>query len=320
MQCNICKTHTEDKLFSKHIRKEHKLTNQEYYDLYLATASNNKICPVCSSLKTRFKNLVEGYTKTCSYTCSYNSEEISKIRSNSKLGSKQSEETIAKRIANTDQTKKEKTRIKTMLEKYGTSSTVCVMDAESKQIRSEKISKKLKGRNKSVETIKKHVESRRKNNSYGHTEQTKNTISEKIRSLHQSDNPPVTVSEINQPGRGHKFGTFDGIFYRSSYELKFLEQCKQYGIIVQSAANIDFRIQYMGDDGKLHMYYPDFYLPEYDTLIEIKPENLLFSETNQIKFDAAALQSDVSNYMVLTEEDLFFEHDLWVKKLEYILP
>jgi len=98
------------------------------------------------------------------------------------------------------------------------------------------------------------------------------------------------------------------MYYRSSYELRFMEYCFANKIDYQSAENKEFRLEYIVE-GKRHWYYPDFYLEKYDCVIEIKPESLLTNDTVLNK-----ISTGMQNYrfFVITEEELenlddFFE-------------
>lgn len=57
-----------------------------------------------------------------------------------------------------------------------------------------------------------------------------------------------------------------GLYYQSTYELDFINFCKIKNIIVENCVIV---FDYMFND-KNKKYYPDFYLPEYNTIIEIK--------------------------------------------------
>ena len=63
-------------------------------------------------------------------------------------------------------------------------------------------------------------------------------------------------------------------------------------------------------ESKLRMYYPDFYLPDYDIIIEIKPLSMLDFENNEIKIDTGMRRHSL---VLVTEEELedldaFFEY------------
>lgn len=67
-----------------------------------------------------------------------------------------------------------------------------------------------------------------------------------------------------------KRGSYKGIHCDSTYELGFLVYCIDHDInIIRN--NKSFQYEY---NQKIHNYYPDFYLPDYNIFIEIKGRNI----------------------------------------------
>ena len=64
-----------------------------------------------------------------------------------------------------------------------------------------------------------------------------------------------------------KIENFNDIKYQGSYELDFLQKCKELNLLDKLSSKIT--IEYFIDDKK-HTYHPDFYFKEYNLLIEIK--------------------------------------------------
>lgn len=95
----------------------------------------------------------------------------------------------------------------------------------------------------------------------------------------------------------YKHGTYNGFYYQSSYELAFLKEIDY----VVERGDKHFVEYYF--EGRRHRYYPDFYLPEIDTIIEIKPFKLLWDKRNKIKFKAAA-EKYGDRFMIITEYEL----------------
>lgn len=243
-------------------------------------------CGAPTEMKSR-KHL--GHKKYCSKDC--NNAMLKRERT----GRKQSDETIAKRIANTDQSKKEKARKLSLITKYGVDNAILVPGAK------EKSSKKNRGRKRprSDEHQRKIIESKRRNGTLSHNETTKHKIAESLKALYQTDDAPVTITKT-MTGR-HSYGYCNGLYYRSSYEHLFLKYCETNDIKVESAENKEYRVPYWIGD-KRHFYYPDFYLPEYNAVIEVKAGGMLSDTTNIIKFDAAAKVYE--NYIIVDEEVL----------------
>ena len=220
----------------------------------------------------------------------FNSKEQRERFSKRAKGVKQSPETIAKRIKNTDQKKKEKTRRETILKRYKDGKIPYKRDPN-------KIRKPLPPRTE--EHQRKIIESKRKNDTLKHSNETKQKIKEKIRQVYESDDPPITIS--NSSNNSYKHGYYNGMYYRSSYELYFLIYCFENNIKVESAETKEFRLRYIDINGKMRMYYPDFYLPDYESIIEIKPLSMIDYKNNPIKIVAAATNYAFS---LVTEEEL----------------
>lgn len=76
-----------------------------------------------------------------------------------------------------------------------------------------------------------------------------------------------TILEIHekQQKSGFRCYEYNNIFYRGSYELDFIKFCENNGIEIKKPG----RIKYFIND-QLHYYFPDFFIPKYNLLIEIK--------------------------------------------------
>jgi endogenous inhibitor of DNA gyrase (YacG/DUF329 family) len=278
-----------------HIKYLHLLSNKEYYDTYIKSNTDG-VCPICNK-ETSFRG-GKGYLKYCSIRCASLDPEKREKQSELMIGKRQSQETIKKRIDNTDQNKKEENRKNTMLSKYNSLSTDDALSDKEIEEKYLKISQANKGKLHSKEHHEKVINSKRLNGTLLHSEETKRKISEASRKYFSSDNPPITLSESKYKGRGHKCGYISGLYFRSSYEETFIKYCIENSIKIESAETKEFRIQYE-IDGKNKMYYPDFYLPDYDVVVEIKPLSLL--DFNMEKIDAACFEY---SYVIITEEEL----------------
>jgi len=298
VKCSICqKTFKNNNGLGKHIHNNHEINRQDYYDTHISEIS--KFCKCCGKEKT-FRGLGEGYRIYCSVKCRSKDTEPSKYWE----GKKQSKDTIKKRIQNTDQLSKEHKRKQTMIEKYGVDNPSMIPEVK------ETISKKTKGkkRPRSKEHQNKIIQSKKINNSLKHTLTTRQKIINSLNNYYQKGNDQcVTVTSLPSNGRGHKTGYHNGILYRSSYELKFLHFCEKYDILVTSCESKQYRVRYHYEN-KQRWYYPDFYLPQYDICVEVKPKSM-FDEQFYAKKDAACLV--YSNYKVVNENHLIEERKLY---------
>lgn len=256
---------------TRHISLIHKITKKEYYDIFIKK-ENEGLCATCGGQTSFIGN---SYKKYCSEECYHKN--------------KQSAEHIAKRIRNTNQIEKEKKKQETLLKRYPNGKVPYKKPLNKKPLppRTEEHQRKI-------------IESKRKNNTLKHSDKTRAKIKEAVIKLYESDDPPITISDSSN--NNHKHGYCNGIYFRSSYELLFISYCFDNGIKVESAETKEFRVRYVDKFGKPRMYYPDFYLPDYDAVVEIKPIELLLSnENNMIKAIAGAKNH---NYSIVTEEDL----------------
>jgi hypothetical protein len=125
------------------------------------------------------------------------------------------------------------------------------------------------------------------------------------------NNPMYGKPSPKKTGNGLS-GHYKGIYFRSIYELSYLYYLIINNINYELAEKKKFKIHYIMD-GKNRTYYPDFYLPDTDTLIEIKPKALLNTKENLLKFDAA--KKAYKNFTVLDETMFTFIHKTIIKQL-----
>lgn len=284
----------------KHVFAKHKeYTKKSYYDLFLRS-EHEGICE-CGA-ETTFRDAGRGYLEFCSRACFSNSE---KTRTNMSLkasGKKQSALTIQKRIANTDQLKKEERRKATCLEKYGVENTSQIPDVATK------ISQGNKGKrqHRSIEHQLKIIESKRVNATLAHSQETRTKISIGLRLSSKFQLAAKNGSFVSTGAKSAARtlgGYFKGLHFRSSYELAFLIEMHLLNISVVSAETSEFACEYTLDDERKHSYYPDFFLPSSKTVIEIKPRSMLNNHIVKLKI-AAAEAKFKKNIKVLTEYEL----------------
>lgn len=74
------------------------------------------------------------------------------------------------------------------------------------------------------------------------------------------------LTKFDKPSGRGKRGTYKGIYCQSSWELAYVLFCFDNKInFVRNNKHFEYIF-----DGKTHNYFPDFYLPDTDTYIEIK--------------------------------------------------
>jgi hypothetical protein len=68
-----------------------------------------------------------------------------------------------------------------------------------------------------------------------------------------------------QQKSGFKCKEYNGVFHRRTYELNFIKYCESNKIDIEKPSSIEYNI---GENK--HYYFPDFYLPKYNLIVEVK--------------------------------------------------
>lgn len=145
-------------------------------------------------------------------------------------------------------------------------------------------------------------------NSRIRTDEIKQKISSSVKcTLNKLDFRP-TKSWKNKSGNSNsKFytGYFNKIYCESSYELIFLIYCFDNNIKVERCP---FKFSYTYDNKK-HLYFPDFYLPEYDMIIELKGKNQYYKK-DVVKLKAESVKDH--SYLIIWDEDITNKYIPWI--------
>jgi len=289
MTCKICNIEFKNiHTLSIHLNFKHSITSKEYYDSYLLKENEGK-CEVCNK-DTTFRGLGVGYLKNCSMKCSSLNENIK--RGHSK-GKKQSNETIQKRINNTNQKLKESKRKNTMLKTYGVDNPMKLDDVKSK------VSSKLKGvkLERTSEWQENIIKSKRENGTLKHTDEAKQKIKDSLNKHYENNLDRVKyLSKSNN----HFCGWYNNLYFRSSLELSFLIFNQEKNFI--SCENNQYKVIYE-KNGKHKSYYPDFTDGEF--IYEIKPSTLLTYNDNDLKIKRA-IEIFGENFKIITENEVSY--------------
>ncbi len=115
----------------------------------------------------------------------------------------------------------------------------------------------------------------------------------------------INISGENHPNYGKimpnlEMGTGIGGWYKNHYfrslkELSYMIYLDKNNIKWETAEQKRFIIKYINSKNINRTYRPDFFLPEFNKLIEIKPKNLHFLENIQLKTEAAIEFCKVNN-------------------------
>jgi len=294
--CPICSKNCDTlRSISLHINKSHqKNTKNVLFDVYPELFRNCLYCnnKIPSYITDKQSN------KCCDAKC------ISLWRKSIK----QSQETINKRIQNTDQKKKEQTRQKTMIKNYGS-----LLYVPNPKERSKKLSQALKGIKHTQEHHAKVTKSKIKNGTIKHTQETKDKIRKKVTKA--LNDPNFDKSRLISHNKNNSNqGYYKGFYCRSSYEKLFVDFCEEYNIELLSAENNNYAVKYESD-GKIRTYFPDFYLVNFDLVVEIKPISMYNHGDNLTKFVEAKKKY---RFEVLTEEEHILNKKNWNLLYEHL--
>jgi len=285
-----------------HVTNNHGLSSKEYYDNFLKKKGEGE-CNVCGN-ETTYRNSNVGYLRTCSTECASLDLDYRKKRSESRKGKPQSQETINKRINNTNQELKEINRKNTMIKKYGVDNPMKLNDIK------DKVSDKLTGikQDRTDEWQKNIITSKRKNGTLKHNLETKNKIRNSINKHYQENLDREKYLSTSNNIR-HLNGWYNGLYFRSSLELSFLVKNSDKTL---SSCEIKKYVVRYSVKGTIKSYYPDYTDGEF--IYEIKPTSLLTFGFNQVKISAAK-EKFGNNYKVITEQECSYIPKDVIKKL-----
>lgn len=130
-------------------------------------------------------------------------------------------------------------------------------------------------------------------------EQYREKMSKKCKRQHETGN-------LNPMGYAPKEKSYfyESIRMRSSWEVKLAEILDSHNIRFEyETLQVDYEL-----DGKSHRYYPDFYLPECNVLLEVKPQYKLNNPDVIAKRESSIKLG--YRYKFVTEKELFNQDEL----------
>ncbi len=306
--CTLCeRVFKSIRSLIRHANHSHGLDSKDYYDQFLKDPLEGS-CLVCNGA-TEYRSASTGYLKYCSVLCSHACPSYREKVASSKRGTKQSEDHVRKRIQSTDQLSKENTRKSTLLRNFGVDNPGQIPHVKKALSLAHKGSVKLR----SHDHQRRIILSRMKNGTLRHTVITREKIAKAIQTSEKvaaSIEMGLHISHSKNHSRCLN-GKLGGIHFRSSYELAFLLEMHKSGTEVISAENKSFRVKYEFQD-KEYYYYPDFFIPSMQCLVEIKPKNMLEYGANPHKLKAAEQYCSSMNYnfRIYTEDHLMSAKDI----------
>ena len=140
------------------------------------------------------------------------------------------------------------------------------------------------------------IDSKRKNGTLKHSNETKSKIGDGLNKYHSLNlDREKYISKSNNIS--HFCGWYNGLYFRSSLELSFLFINKE--VSFTSCEKNKYKIIYE-KDGKQKVYYPDY--TDGDIIYEIKPSTLLEYKDNDLKIKKG-LELYGDKYKVITEKE-----------------
>ena len=255
--CQICNRNFKSKLSEiRHVSQAHNKTSKEYYDLFYKKEIED-VCPVCNK-ETKFLNIVEGYTKTCSHKCACTLHRKNLAADSEKFQKFKEVVSINQRNIWKNRTNEENVIIRSKIAKTST--------ANNSKLTKEELAIKY-GRYHTCddETIDRL-------NRLG-AEQCIKNIQNQISGYHKA------MKGKFKPNNPKKYkGDPTNIIYRSSYEFKLMTFLDANPNVLQWNSE-EVIIPYRSPiDGRIHRYYVDFWVEQISSdgkneilLIEVKP-------------------------------------------------
>ena len=321
-KCKICNKEFKSKTtLIVHIKKEHIF--KEYYDLHIKKENegNCEICGETTNFHIRYKN---AYDKTCSKKCKselnilkrkktwQNNYGVDHPHKNMNIILKK-KKTCLEKYGDENFINIEKQK-ETNLEKYGVEYTSQFNKTKEKI---KKSCKKVYKENNIIDKRKKTMlkkygvehssnmedfeEKRRKtriknfnNPTFNNQSKIKNTCNKKY-----GCNSPMQNEEIfikNQKS-GCQAKPFKNLYYRGSFELDFLE--KYYDKFnIQQGLTFDYEFE-----GTKRKYFSDFYLPDFNLIVEIK-SSYYYKKNYKIMLEKEkASINEGFNYLIIIDKD-----------------
>jgi len=116
-------------------------------------------------------------------------------------------------------------------------------------------------------------------------------------------------------------GHYKGVFFRSLLELVCMQQLELEGVAFESIEHEKIRIPYVGWNGQKMTYVPDILIKDRKHLIEVKPERLSRTKTNELKFEAAReyCRNNDLQFVIFTENSTTITKEMAVNHKDVTL-
>jgi len=291
--CQICqKEYPTLSHLSKHINT-HNISKKEYYDNYLKKKGDG-VCPICHSSTPYTNKWQNAYKIYCSNECK-------------KAGvPKNVERTSIERygVSNVNKLKDIRNKIKiTNEEIYGNSCPMQNLEIQRNIRRKnlERLGVELPFQSKKIQ--KKGAITRKEKYGGEYTFQS----SELVEKIHKTNmlryGMPNPIQSLGVFSKQQLSGLFikrykeSSLFYQGSYELDFLE--KYYDLLnIQRAPFIKYKFR-----DKERIYYPDFYIPSINLIIEVKNKYLAKRDKQTIRAKKKAVIQQGFQFIMIVNKN-----------------
>jgi hypothetical protein len=271
--CLYCKKSFKNNCWlSRHIKKVHNTSFVDYYNYFFKKEDEGK-CKKCKK-DTKFK--YSKYDEYCSISCS----------------------TSLKNEKNWKKKEYRENRLQSMKNTMITSEGI-----SNKNIQNWK---KKEYREKMLKVLEPNLF----NNFQSSINWSCENFKEKMRisNLKKWENPKYRENMELKNGRGTSGKFIDsGIHFASTWEAIVIYKYLQEGKKIERCPT-KYKIKYIGKDNKEHNYYPDFYIPEENLIIEVKSQWQIDSNHREAKTKIDAALNEFArlnvNYVVMSDNKI----------------
>jgi uncharacterized C2H2 Zn-finger protein len=307
-ECN--KTFKNMQRLSVHIKNEHKY--KKYYDKWLKEKGEG-LCKSCGK-KTLFISFKkQGYKKTCCSRCMglYNSSKLTsksiekrKQTNKEKYGytafnNKKGKQTKLEKYGNENYNNHEKYK-QTCQEKWGVDNVFQVEEIKEKSkqtclknngVEYSLQSNEIRGRGKQTKKEKYG------NENYNNREKSKQTCLKNNGVEWCQQNIEIFLKTQKTRFKINQYKDTN-LYYRASFELDFLNKFYSLYQDIQNGPSLKYKF-----DEKNKIYFPDFYIPSLNLIVECKNSYLVKKDKKQIKAKERAAIASGFNYIMIVDKD-----------------
>lgn len=292
-KCKLCFREFNNNGFGKHIQLIHKLSIQEYYNMYLKKDNGDGLCKVCQK-PVQFISISAGYLLFCSHKCSSISTENKR------------KQTCLKKFGVPTPYQSSQIRKKgelTCFKKYGSKYPIQLDLIKNKR----KQNNLVKYGVENISQLESIQQKRKKTNldKYGYEYPIQNLrIFLKREKTYFKRKPYIFPS--------------GNIIYLQGEEPQFLNHIiKKYNIKENTIHKEGGVFQYQDINNKSHQYYPDFFIKDLNLIVEVKSSYILAKYEKFIKEKENCVKQKGFNFILILDQN-YEEFDKLMEKQKCI--